>query len=99
MGAPNLWPDTLSASTPSAETSRSSQPAACTASVWNGHARGPAEGADPAMGWMVPTSLFAYITVHSVVSSRSAASSASTRTVPAASTGTGVASKPWNRTR
>ena len=77
LGAPSLWPEMLMACTPSRSTSRSSQPAACTASVWNGTPLSAASRASVAICWIVPTSLLAYWMLTSVVSSRSAAASAS----------------------
>src|SRR5690348_4893004 len=47
-----------------------------------------------AMGWIVPTSLLAYIAVTSAVSSRSAAATASRLTRPSPSTGRYVTLKP-----
>ena len=100
FGAPSLWPETLSASTPSARTSSGSQPAACTASVWNGIPCACASAASAAIGWTVPTSLLASITVASVVSGRSAAANTSGSSEPVASDRQRTStSKPCRRTR
>ena len=68
LGAPSLCPEMLRASTPSALTSSGNQPAACTASVWNGTPCSRATAAKAAMGWTVPTSLFAYMMLTRAVS-------------------------------
>ncbi len=74
-------------STPSAPTSMGTEPTACTASVWNAAPFSWAMRASSAMGWMVPTTLLAYMTDASRVSSRKACSYASTSMTPSPSTG------------
>ena len=92
LGAPTLWPEMLSAWTPRRPTSRSSQPAAWTASVWNGTPCARATAVSSAIGWTVPTSLLAYWMLTSVVSGRRAAARSSGETRPSASTPSSVTS-------
>ena len=81
-------------------TASGSEAAACTASVWKGISRPMARWRSrtastiAGSGWTVPTSLFAYITETSTVSSRTAAAIAAGSTTPCSSTPTISTSKP-----
>ncbi|MCY1238153.1 hypothetical protein D9M72_508770 [compost metagenome] len=99
FGAPSLCPEMLMASTPRIFVSSGSQPAAWTASVWNGIPDSRARPASCRMGWTVPTSLLAYITLTSAVSGRRTAARASGVTCPKPSTGTISTVNPWKRSR
>ena len=99
FGAPTLWPASERASTPRASSERGSHPAACTASVCMSAPDAWAMAASSAMGCTVPISLFASCTDTSVVSGRTARSSASGCTRPPGSTSTSVISKPCTRAR
>ena len=100
LGAPSLWPEMLSASTPSASASSGSQPAACTASVWNGtpvragQRRELGDGLDRAD---------LVVGVHDADQRRvrAGARRRGPRASPArsASTGTTSTAKPWTRSR
>ena len=62
-GPPILWAVMVRAVAPLAARSTGSWPAAWTASVWNGIRYSRAIWASSAMGWMVPTSLLAHMTL------------------------------------
>ena len=103
FGPRNLCAARLSRSTPSG-TVILSEFGACTASVWNGirrlsaAARARTAAEISSIGWIVPTSLFAVMTLTSTVASVIAVATSSAETSPKRSTGTYVISKP-NRSR
>ena len=72
-GPPNLCPVTVIASRPLAAKSSGSAPNACTASEWNGTSHADATAASASIGWTVPTSLLAHMTVTSATEPGSAA--------------------------
>lgn len=87
----------LAADSPLAPKSIGTCPAACTASLCIGTPNSAATAASSAIGSMVPTSLFAHMTLTSATSSACAASSARsalTDTTPSASTGSHVTRAP-----
>ena len=95
-----MWADRLSMSTPSSLTSRSRNPAACTASVCTAMVV-PRLFASPlttreisATGSIVPISLLASMTLTTVVRSVIALPTSSGSTMPDRSTGRYVTSKP-----
>ena len=85
----------VSASTPLAAKFTGTCPAACTASVWKGIWCPRATEASSAIGWIVPTSLFAHMTLISATepgSAPMAARSVSGGRKPSESTGSQVTS-------
>ncbi len=69
IGPPSLCPETLSAATPLAAKSTGTCPTAWIASVCSGTPAAAATLASSAIGWTVPTSLLAHITVTTATSS------------------------------
>mmetsp|Transcript_1240 Transcript_1240/g.4231 ORF Transcript_1240/g.4231 Transcript_1240/m.4231 type:complete len:377 (-) Transcript_1240:180-1310(-) len=98
LGAPNLWPTTVSRSTPSCATLTGTLPTLWAASECTSTGARPRRCwlsrctalAMAATGCRVPTSLLLCITVTSAVSSPTACTTAATSTTPWASTGTTV---------
>ena len=94
MGPRNLCADRESRSILSVSTFTGSEPIACTASEWNGMPLSWQILPISVMGWIMPVSLFAYMTDTRTVSGRIADATASGLTRPSGSTGKRVFSKP-----
>ena len=89
-----MWPDRDSMSMCCFFTSMGRWPAACTASVWNSTCFSWHRAPISSMGWMEPISLLANMMLTRAVSSRMAAATSATFTMPLSSTGRRVTSKP-----
>ena len=86
-------------SIPAFSTSIGILPAAWVASVWKMTPFSFASAPMAATSWIVPISLFAYITEINTVFGVIAFRIASTSTIPSGCTGTYVTSKPWRSSR
>ena len=94
FGPLNLCADKDSMSTWSSSTLMGRWPTACTASVWNNTPFCLHTAPISRIGWIVPISLLAYITVTSAVSGRIAFSTCAGLTIPFSPTSRSVISKP-----
>ena len=94
LGAPSLCPDSVRSAMGRSRRSTGTLPNACTPSEWSGTPAATQRAAISAIGCSEPTSLLTHITDTTAGLRASAASSASRRSAPLASTGRMISSPP-----